>query len=460
MEQTIKQNKMGYMPEGKLLLSMSLPIVLSMLIMALYNIVDSYFVAKLSEDALTAVSLAFPIQMLMVAVTGGTGTGLNALLSRRLGERRFEEANATAMNGLFLALVSYLAFLLVGQTLVKPYFQAFTNESAAITEQGIDYLSIVCTLSFGMFFQICVERIMQAQGKTVAVMLIQISGAVINIILDPIMIFGLFGCPALGVAGAAYATVIGQWGAMILSFVLLFFTKHEVHLNLRKFRPSLTIIKDIYSVGFPAIIMQAIGTVMNFAMNAIFITYSTTAVAVFGVYFKIQSVIFMPIIGMMSAGMSIIAYNYGARNKKRMLRTLRISMIFAVTMMAVGTILFQLFPDKIYSVFATSDEAMSIAVVALKTVSLHFVTAGISIPLSYMFQAVNRGYYSLTLSLCRQLFALVPAALIISVLTHDLDMIWYAWLISEGMALFISLFFFARVNKTILKPMDEAQLAA
>lgn len=453
MEKVRTENKMGYMPEGRLLFGMSLPVVISMLTQALYNVIDSIFVTRLSEDALTAVSLAFPIQMLMIAVAVGTGIGMNALISRRLGERRFEDANTAAGNGLFLLFVSSMAFLLFGLFGVKPFFDAFVSESPAIRDMGMDYLSICCVLSFGIFLQMGAERIMQAQGKTVFVMLMQITGALVNIVLDPLLIFGLCGFPKLGVAGAAYATVGGQFAAMVLSFLLVFCTRHDIRLHWRHVRPSGAVIRQIYAVGLPSIIMQSIGTVMNLIMNALLIAYTTTAVAVFGVYFKIQSLVFMPVFGMTSAAMSILAFNYGARCKRRMERTFRLTLLSSLAIMTLGMLCFQLFPAEIFSIFDASAEALRIGVVALRTISPGFVLAAVSIACSILFQAVNRGFYSMFLSLARQLFVLVPAAMLLSLFTHDLDRIWLAFPIAEVACFIISLCLLRRVNRTILAPL-------
>lgn len=454
MEKDRTENKMGYMPEGRLLFGMSLPVVISMLAQALYNVIDSIFVTRLSEDALTAVSLAFPIQMLMIAVAVGTGIGMNALISRRLGERRFEDANAAAGNGLFLLFVSSMVFLLFGLFGVRPFFNAFVSEAPLIRDMGMDYLSICCVLSFGIFLQMGAERIMQAQGKTVFVMLMQITGALVNIVLDPILIFGLLGFPKLGVAGAAYATVAGQFASMILSFLLVFCTRHDIRLHWRHVRPNGAVIRQIYAVGLPSIIMQSIGTVMNLLMNALLIAYTTTAVAVFGVYFKIQSLVFMPVFGMTSAAMSILAFNYGARCRKRMERTFRLMLLSSLSIMTLGMLCFQLFPAGIFSIFDASPEAVRIGTVALRTISPCFVLAAVSISSSILFQAVNRGFYSMFLSLSRQLLVLVPAAALLSLFTHNLDRIWLAFPIAEIVCLIVSLCMLRRVNRTIIAPLD------
>lgn len=338
MEQIQKQNKMGVLPEGKLLLSMSVPLCISMLMQAIYNLVDSIFVSRLGEDALTAVSLAYPVQMLMIAVSVGTGVGMNSLISRRLGERRLEEANRAANNGIVLLLISAAVFTLFGVFGAKPFFDLFTDVQR-IREMGTDYLRICCVYCVGVFMQVGCERILQAQGQNTAAMIMQLIGAVFNIIFDPILIFGLLGFPAMGVAGAAIATVGGQLLSMLCCFAVLLLGKYDVTIRLRDCRLAAATVRDIYQVGVPSIIMQAIGTVMNLAMNALLIAYSTTAVAVFGVYFKIQSVVFMPVFGMTNAAMSIMAYNYGARSRSRLLRTMRLMLLAALSLMAIGLVL-------------------------------------------------------------------------------------------------------------------------
>lgn len=447
------QNKMGVMPEGRLLFSMSVPLCISMLMQALYNLVDSVFVSRLGEDALTAVSLAYPVQMLMIAVAVGTGVGMNSLISRRLGERRREEATLAANNGLLLLLLSALAFALFGLFCTDPFFALFTDKPA-IREMGTTYLSVCCTLCFGVFLQVGCERIMQAQGQNVAAMAMQLVGALFNIIFDPILIFGLLGFPAMGIAGAAWATVGGQLLGMVCCFVVLLVRKFEVTLCLPKCRPVGRVIRDIYQVGIPSAIMQAIGTVMNLAMNALLIAYSSTAVAVFGVYFKIQSVVFMPVFGMTNAAMSIMAYNYGARCRSRLMRTWKLMLLAALAMMLAGTIVFQLLPDRILLLFEASEDMLGIGVPALRVISSCFLFAAVGISASTFFQAVGQGIYSMLLSLIRQLVVLVPAAYTLSALFHSLDAVWLSFPVAEGVALATSLFLFRSVYNRQIRPLD------
>ena len=334
----VTENKMGVMPVNKLLLTMSVPMMLSMLVQALYNIVDSIFVARISENALTAVSLAFPIQQLMIALGGGTCVGLNAILSRALGEKDFKKVNASAVNTVFLMVCNAVVFFLIGVFVVKPFYMAQTTD-AEIIEYGIQYLRIVCMFSFGIYFQFVFERLLQSTGNTFYTMITQLVGALTNIILDPILIFGLLGMPKLGVAGAAIATVVGQIAAAVTAIILNHKKNHEVQLNFKGFRPSLPMIKQIYAVGIPSIIMQSIGSVMVFCMNQILIAFSTTATAVFGVYFKLQSFIFMPIFGMNNGMVPIVAYNYGAQKRSRLIKTVKLSVMYAVGIMCVGLII-------------------------------------------------------------------------------------------------------------------------
>jgi len=453
MEQEIRQNKMGIMPEGKLLFSMSVPLCLSMLLQAFYNIVDSIFVSRLGEDALTAVSLAYPIQMLMIAVSVGTGVGMNSLISRRLGERRIKEANLAANNGLGLLFVSSCVFMLIGIFFSGTFFRMFTD-IPAIQQMGTEYLSICCILCVGVFFQVGCERIMQAQGQNVAAMIMQMIGAVINIVFDPILIFGLLGFPALGVAGAAWATVGGQIVSMICCLVVLARGKFEVKPHLAGFRFDGQIVKEIYQVGLPSIIMQAIGTVMNLFMNALLIAYTTTAVAIFGVYFKIQSIVFMPVFGMNNASMSIMAYNFGARNKKRLLRTRRLAQIAALCLMSVGLLVFQLFPAELLLLFDASADMLTIGVPAMRIISSCFLFAAIGITNSILFQAVGRGTYSMYISLIRQLFVLVPAAYLYSAIFGTLNAVWMCFPTAEIVALILSIVMVRVVRRDLIDPLD------
>lgn len=374
----MQENKMGVMPVNKLIISMSLPIMISMLVQALYNIVDSVFVAMISENALTAVSMAFPIQNLMIAVGAGTAVGVNALLARSLGERDSDKVNKIAENAVLLIVVSYLLFLVIGLFLVEPFFRSQTDIEDIIT-YGTDYLRICCCYSFGIFTQLMFERMLQATGKTIYTMFIQGIGAIVNIILDPILIFGLCGIPAMGVNGAAAATVIGQIVAGILAIIFNQTKNKEVHIQMKGFRPSGTIIKQIYIIGVPSIIMQAIGSIMNYGMNRILISFTSTATAVFGVYFKVQSFIFMPVFGLNNGVIPIIAYNYGAGHKERVIKTIKLSIVYAVSILTFGLIVFQLIPKQLLMLFSASETMLSIGVPAFRIISISFVLAGFCI---------------------------------------------------------------------------------
>lgn len=442
------ENKMGVMPVNKLLLTMSVPMMLSMLVQALYNIVDSIFVSRISENALTAVSLAFPIQQLMIALGAGTCVGVNALLSRSLGEKDYKKVNKTATNAVFLMLLNFIVFFLVGVFVVEPFYLAQTTDPE-IVEYGVQYLRIVCMFSFGIYFQVVFERLLQSTGKTFYTMITQMLGAVINIILDPILIFGLLGAPKMGVAGAAIATVIGQIVAAITAMIINFKKNHEVNLSFKGFKPSLTIIKQIYAVGIPSIIMQSIGSVMVFCMNQILIVFSTTATAVFGVYFKLQSFVFMPILGLNNGMVPIVAYNFGARKKDRLLQIVKLSMIYAVGIMCIGIVVFQLIPDKLFLLFDASDHMLSMGIPALRIISIHFPIAGVCIISSSMFQALGNAVYSMINSICRQILVLIPVAWLLAQL-GNVDYVWWAFPIAEVVSLIINVFFMIRINKKII----------
>ena len=385
----MQENKMGTMPIDKLIISMSLPIMISMLVQALYNIVDSIFVAQISENALTAVSMAFPIQNLMIAVGVGTAVGVNALLARSLGERDFDKVNKIAENAVFLVLLSYLLFLIIGLFFAEPFFRSQTDIEEIVL-YGKQYLTVCCCLSFGCFTQLMFERMLQATGKTVYTMITQTTGAVINIILDPILIFGLFGFPKMGITGAAAATVIGQMIAAVLAVVINQTRNKEIQLSLKSFRPDGTIIGQIYAIGVPSIVMQAIGSVMNYGMNRILISFSSTATAVFGVYFKLQSFVFMPAFGLNNGVIPVMAYNYGAGSRERVVKTLRHTVTYAVCIMAVGLLIFQLFPTQLLKMFSASDTMLSLGVPALRIISLSFILAGFGISCSSIFQALGK----------------------------------------------------------------------
>ena len=403
------ENKMGVMPVNRLLFSMSLPMILSMLVQALYNIVDSIFVAQIGETALAAVSLAFPVQNLIIAVSVGTGVGVNALLSRSLGEKNQETANLAAVNGIFVFFLSYLLFAVFGLFFARMYFTVQTS-NPEIIEQGTIYLSVCSIFSFGIFLEIALERIMQSTGRTIYNMITQGLGAIINIILDPILIFGLFGFPRMGILGAAVATVIGQIIAMLLLLYFNIRKNSDVNLNMRRFRPDTAIIAEIYRVGLPSIIMQSISSVMTFGVNKILLLFSETAVSVFGIYFKLQSFIFMPVFGLNNAMVPIVAYNYGAARKDRIMKTIRSSVTAAVAIMLAGLAIFQIFPEQLLYLFDASEHMMGIGVPALRIISLSFLFAGYCIVIGSVFQALGNGVYSLITSAARQLVCILPAA--------------------------------------------------
>ncbi len=438
---------MGTMPVNKLLITMSLPMIISMLVQALYNIVDSMYVARVNEHALTAVSLVFPIQSFMIAVGAGTGVGVNALLSKSLGAKEFRTANKTANISIFLAAASWVAMALVGIILVNPYVNAQTNDPE-IAEYTRQYLLICTICSAGLFGQFAFERMLQATGKTVYSMISQAVGAVINIALDPVFIFGWFGVPAMGVAGAAIATVIGQCIAATCACVFNIKKNHEIKLDIRNALPEAKIVKRIYSVGVPAIIMQSVTSVMTALLNMILITFSSTAVAVLGVYFKVQSFIFMPVFGLNNGMIPIIAYNYGAGHRDRITKTMRFGVIYAMSIMILGLLLFRFIPDKLLLLFDASDGMLAIGVPALRTISLSFVFAGFCIVMSATFQALGMGFYSMYISIGRQLVVLLPAAFILAKL-GGLDAVWYSFPIAEIISVILCLVFLRQCMKKI-----------
>ena len=446
----VKENKMGVMPVGRLLVSMSLPIMISMLVQALYNVVDSMFVARVSENALTALSMAFPIQNLMIAVSVGLGVGLNAVLSRALGAKDTKGVNRAATCGIMLLAICAVLFMVAGMFVVRPFFEAQT-EIEEIVESGISYTSIVMIGSMGMFMQIVFERLMQSTGRTMMTMISQGTGAIINIILDPIMIFGYFGCPKMGVAGAALATIIGQWAAAALGLVMNIRMNPEVSISFKGFRPHGATIRRILAIGIPSVVMQSIGSVMTFAMNQILIAFSSTAVAVFGVYFKLQSFVFMPVFGLNNGTVPIIAYNFGARRADRMTKTIKYSVSAAIVIMIAGTLLFQVVPDKLLELFDASDEMLRIGVPALRIISLSFALAGFGIGSSSVFQALGYSIYSMIISLVRQLFVLIPCAYLIGRVTGNVTMVWWAFVIAEGFSVVLSILYMHKVNRCVIR---------
>ena len=445
------ENKMGVMPVGKLLIQMALPMMISMLVQALYNIVDSIFVGYISENALTAVSLAFPIQNLMIAVATGTGVGINALLSMRLGQKNQNAVNDTAMNGLFLSLCSTLIFIVLGFTIPEVYFKSQTTD-LEIIDYGVKYLRVCLIGSFGLFTGITFERLLQATGQTVNSMIAQLAGAITNIVLDPIMIFGLLGCPALGITGAALATVVGQFVTLFVSAYLNFKKNKEIVFNFKTFKPSKSVIAEIYRVGIPSILLASIGSVMTYLMNLILGAFTMTAVAVFGVYFKLNSFIFMPVFGMNNALVPIIAYNYGARNRKRITGTLKRGVIIILCIMTFGTVLFELFPEFLLGLFNASPEMLEIGIPALRIIAIHFPVAAICIIFMSCFQALGMGITSMIVSFVRQLVVLLPVAYLLS-LTGVLSSVWWCFPIAELSALILSSFFMINVFKVKLKDL-------
>ncbi len=447
------ENKMGYMPINKLLMTMSLPMMASMLVQALYNVVDSIFVAKISEDALTAVSLAFPLQSIMISVAIGTAVGINALLSRHLGEKDFEKANQVAENGIFLAFVSFLAFAVVGLTLVKPFY-ATQGASQIIQQYGVDYLTICCTVSVGIFLQATFERILQATGRTIYTMYTQGAGAIINLILDPLLIFGIGPFPVMGVKGAATATVIGQICAALLAIYFNHTKNHDVSLSLKAFRPTLSIIGGIYAIGVPSMVVQGIGSIMVYGLNKILIAFNSTAVAVFGVYFKLQSFVFMPVFGLNSGMVPIIAYNYGAGNKERVIKTHKVAVFYAVSIMFAGFLIFQIMPKQLLLLFSASDSMISMGVPALRLISTSFLVAGYAIVTGSLFQALGDAVYSMINSICRQLVVLLPAAYLLS-LTGNVNAVWLAFPIAEVASLVLTTVFLIRIRKRKIDHIGE-----
>ena len=454
MAEIREENKMGTMPVGKLLVSMAVPMILSMIVQALYNIVDSIFVSRLSQDALSAVSLAFSLQNLMIAVGAGTGVGINAFLSKSLGEKDFKTANKVANHAIYFWAISYAIFLTIGLTLTSVYFKAQTNDPA-ILQYGVDYMRPVLCYSFGLFGQMFTERLLTSTGRTIYSMIIQMTGAIINIILDPIMIFGLLGCPAMGVRGAAIATCIGQCCACVLGIVLNFTKNVDIELSAKYLKPEPYIFRRVYQVGIPSIIMGSIGSVMTFALNKILISFTKVAVAVFGSYFKLQSFIFMPVFGLNNGIIPILAYNLGARNRERLLKTIKLGLIFALTTMTIGLILFETIPGTLLGLFKSSNPAENAALIelgvpALRIIAVHFPVAAICIVIGSTFQAFGKATFSMVVSIMRQLAVLVPAAYLLS-LTGVLTNVWFAFPIAEVMSLAVSLFFF---KTRILKMMD------
>ena len=453
----VKENKMGVRPVKRLIISMSLPMMISMLVQALYNIVDSVFVSRMGESALTAVTVAFPMQSLMIAVSSGTGVGINAMLSTSLGAKDFEKTDAAANKGVFLAFCSYIAFLLLGLFAAEPFI-ATQSQTPEVIAYGTSYLKIVTILSVGLFFQMTFERLLQSTGLTFYSMITQAMGAVINIILDPIMIFGLLGFPAMGVAGAAYATVIGQSAAAILALLFNLKVNREIHFSLdRILKSDAATIGRIYAVGIPSILMMSIMSVMSFFMNKILKGFSETAVAVYGVYFRLQSFFFMPVFGMNNGIIPVLAYNYGAKKRERIDEALRFGVVLAVCIMTVGTIIFEVFPDRLLDIFNADDNMRSIGVTALRIIAIHYPFAAVAISLGTVFQAFSKSIYSLIISVCRQLLILLPVAWAIAYFTGDVNRVWFSFLVAEGMSCVLSVIFFRIVYAQTVEPISKKE---
>ncbi len=448
MSENIQENKMGVMPVPKLLFNMAIPMVVSMLMQALYNIVDSAFVGMYSTHALEAVSIAFPIQNLMIAFATGTGVGINALLSRHLGEKKFEAADTTANTGLFLAICSYILFAILGLTIVRPFF-SMQSDIAEVVNYGEEYLTVILLCGFGIFGEITNERLLQATGRTVYSMITQGTGAVLNIILDPIMIFGYCGMPALGVKGAAIATVIGQCVAFILALIFNIKVNKEVNIRISKiFKPQLQEIIKIYEIGIPSIIMTSITSFLTVGMNLILKKFSEDAITVFGVYFKLNSFVFMPVFGLNNGMVPILSYNYGAKKHDRIIKTVRLGMSCAVIYMLAGLAVFEIMPDKLLMIFSASENVMNIGVTALHIIALSFIFAGIGIVSSTVFQSIGNPLHSLLISVLRQLVIILPVAYLLS-LTGSVSNVWWSYPIAEVASFILSVFFLRKTFKKL-----------
>lgn len=450
MEGTKTQNKMGTMPMTKLIITMSLPAIFSMTIQAMYNVVDGIFIGQYSQAGLTATSFAFPLQMLLVAVSVGTAVGVNSLVSRKLGERNFKDADETATHGLLLCVVSYVLFLFLGLFAVRPFISAYTND-AEITKYGVQYLTVVLCFSVFSIVQVMIEKTLQATGDMIFPMLIQLTGAVVNIIFDPLLIFGYGIFPELGVLGAAIATVFGQFCGMVFGLVIIFVKEHEVKITFKNFKLNISTVKNIYAVGLPSIIMQSIGSVMIIGLNAI-LAVSNSAVTVLGIYYKLQSFVFMPCFGLNQGVMPIIGYNYGARDKNRLYSALKRGIVIAVIIMAAGTLIMWTIPDKLISIFGGTKELMEMGSSAFRIISLCFIPASAGILFTTLFQATGKGIRSLLMSFCRQLVIILPTAFILSKI-FGITAVWYAFPIAEIFALLLAIIFFINLVKGDFKKL-------
>ncbi|MBO7184502.1 MAG: MATE family efflux transporter [Oscillospiraceae bacterium] len=458
MQGNLRENKMGTMPVGKLLANMAIPMILSMLVQALYNVVDSIYISRYSESAVTALGLAFPVQNVQIGFAVGIGVGVNSLLSKSLGEGNQQRADRTAGNGIFLALMATVIFVLFGIFGTRPYYQ-MQDVSAEILESGVAYTSICCIFTMGIYFQVLFERMLQATGRTMHTMITQGVGAVINIVMDPIFIFGVdaLGIPAMGAAGAAIATVLGQWMSALLGLIFNLKLNPDVHLYLKNILPKSDVIRPILTVGVPSMIMNSVSSVMNFSMNQILLGFPTVgeiATGVFSIYYKLQSFFFMPLFGLNNATISIVAFNFGARNPKRITKTLKIACGTALSIMLLGFLAFAVMPGVLLGIFNLSPTFVELGKTALRTISLHFPFAAICIALGASFQALGNGMYSTITSLCRQMVALLPAAFLLS-LSGDVNLVWWAFPIAEVVSLSATLFFFVRIYRKKIKPLYE-----
>lgn len=446
----IKENKLGTAPIPSLIIKLSVPLMVSMFVLSLYNIVDSIFIAQINENALTAISLCFPVQAMMIAFGVGTAVGMSALMSRYLGAREFDKVTATAQNGIFLCFVTYTIFVIIG-VFARPFIEMQTSNHEII-EYGVTYLRIVCWLSIMVFLQVTIERLLQSTGKTIYIFITQSIGAIINIIMDPILIFGWFGVPKMGIAGAAYATIFGQTVGALLGLYFNVKKNKEIKLTYKGFRPRWKTIKEIYGIGIPSIIMQSVGSFMVFGLNQILVKFTTTAVAAFGAYFKLQSFIFMPVFGMDNGIVPIIAYNYGAQNRKRLDETMRLSVIYGIAMMTIGMFIFWTIPHVLLGFFSASPELMKIGTVELRIISLAFPLAGYSIMLGGVFQALGKSVYSMYVSIVRQLIVLLPEAYFLSKL-GNIDYVWLSFVFAEFFGLSMSIIYTRKIKKDIINQL-------
>lgn len=448
----MEENKMGIKPVKPLIVTMALPMMASMIVQALYNIVDSYFVARVSESAVTAVTLVFPMQNLMISLGMGAGVGVNALLSKGLGQKDKESVDNAANTGILLTFIHYVLFFLIGLFATSAFINSQTDDPE-IAAYAISYLRIISVMSFGCFFQVMFERLLQSTGKTHLSMISQMSGAIINMILDPIMIFGLFGVPRMEVAGAAIATCIGQICAAFIGLTLNLTRNHDIKLSFKKIRtPHAETIRSIYLIGIPSMLMMAIGSLMTYFMNLITGKFSSTAQAVFGIYFRLQSFFFMPVFGLNNALIPVLAYNLGAKKKDRIMEALKFSVVFAVCIMLAGTLTFMLLPKQLLLIFKASDEMLAIGITALRIIGLHYPLAAIAIVLGSVFQAFAKSHYSFFVSVARQLLVLIPVAWLLAQ-TGNINNVWWSFPIAEIVSLSVTVVFFKIVKMQVVDPL-------